>query len=241
MKAQHPVSICIFVNLKKIKNKIYLNDYIKQFNFILLTNTQLEESWWCEPPQVSIWATSNLIQRSKMIRLSTSLVFALCNISSHTIKYNWFAHRIEFSQLIDLSLNPTSSSSELVIHPNTLAYGVYNFVVQVDLSSELYGNLSTTADRQIEVIPTGVVVIAIANSVSSQLIGSNQSFTFNPAAYSYDPDEIVAPSSLTFDFYCTILNVNAASSYSVSSDQSLKSYNSISTQWNQTCFRAICK
>jgi hypothetical protein len=108
----------------------------------------------------------------------------------------------------DLSANPTSLLSELVIKENTLAYGLYKFQFQViatfNGNSQISSNL---AETYFQIIPTGLVVIAISNGVSSVWIGTNQEFILQPSVFSIDFDNIVQPSQLNFTYYCKTVNL----------------------------------
>ena len=183
----------------------------------------------------------NRIYRSKLFSLSTSIYFA-CNTSS-TYEYTWTLTLVDSGQNIDLTANPTYLSSELVIQSNTLTYGVYQFNVQVNVITSQYGTFTNTNQTFIQILPTGLAVFAIANGIESQLIGSSQPFVLNPVGFSFDMDNLVAPSNLVFDFYCqTISLTQSSSSSSQIRSSSLKAYltnSSLTLAWNTTCFDTL--
>ena len=151
-------------------------------------------------------SSPNQIYRSSLFSLSTSTYFA-CN-SSYSRKYSWKLTLLDTLNAIDLKTNPSSSSSELVIQGNTLAYGLYEFKIQVDITMSDGSILSNSAATYIQIIPTGLAVFALQNGISNILVGSQQVFILDPATYSIDFDNLVLPSSLTYKFYCTTINLN---------------------------------
>ena len=177
------------------------------------------------------------IYRSEIFSLSTEIYFA-CN-STYTYAYTWHFINSASNTNTDLSANPTAQSSELVIQPYTLDYGVYKITFLVEITVELYGLLSNTVDTYIEIVPTGLAVFAIENGISSQLIGSSQSLILNPVAYSSDLDNYVAISSLTFEFYCTVLNTNDINP-PIEQATSLRTFKTkqLTMTWNETCFNS---
>ncbi len=150
------------------------------------------------------------IYRSKVFSLSPIIYFA-CN-APYSSRHTWSLSKIDWSSLswqaISMSVYPTASSVELVIQANTLAYGLYRFKFQVDITEKSNLLLSNNIETFIQIIPTGLNVFAIRNGIKNQLIGYNQEFTLSPAEYSKDLDDLILPSSLSFKFYCRTLNLN---------------------------------
>ena len=182
-----------------------------------------------------------IILRSKLFTLNTATYFS-CNLS-YAITYQWSLNLIvnsTYASKIDLSLNPTWQSSSLVIQANTLAYGLYAFNFQTNVtiatSNVLLENNITT---YVQITPTGLAVYGLQNGVSGLLIGSQQSFSLSPTLYSLDLDSLIKPSSLPYKFYCFTINqglntiVNATQSVDLFSykNNSLLQMNS-----NSTCF-----
>jgi hypothetical protein len=95
----------------------------------------------------------------------------------------------------------------LVIKENTLDYGLYQFTLQVDVSFN--GMIvSSSAQTYVQIIPTGLAVFALENGVSSVIIGSKQAFSLQPTTYTFDRDDIIQPSQLTFVYYCKTINIS---------------------------------
>ena len=183
-----------------------------------------------------------VIYRSKLFSLSTATLFA-CNVSYSTA-YTWTLNILAGSttRLVDLSANPTAQSSEIVMQANTLAYGLYQFRFRVDVTLSTSLVLSNTIETYIQIVPTGLNVFAIQNGIQSQLIGYNQEFILNPVEYTVDLDNLISPSSLTFQFYCrtTQLNANTQTSNRISL-QMYKNNPALPLKWNETCFDSNCK
>ena len=152
----------------------------------------------------------NQNQRSKMFSISTATYF-WCNLT-YTQTFKWFLNKIysNSSQSVDLSSNPSSISSEIVIKPNTLDYGVYEFICQVNIlltdSGKVYTNNASTF---IQIIPTGLVVYTLQNGIQSISIGFEQSLNLSPPKYSFDYDNLAQIKNLTFKFYCSPINSNS--------------------------------
>ena len=153
-----------------------------------------------------------MIYRSNLFTVSSVISF-YCN-TNFTYQNIWTLTQVDPRTLaalsiIDLSANPTSILSELVIKENSLAYGLYKFQFQVMVTfngnSQISSNL---AETYIQIIPTGLAVFAIENGVSSVLIGTKQSFALQPSVFSLDFDNIIQPSKLNFAFYCKTVNLS---------------------------------
>jgi hypothetical protein len=110
---------------------------------------------------------------------------------------------------VDLSKNPTSKLSELVIKGNNVDYGFYKFELFVNVTFNVSAMLSSNVvSSYVEVIPGGLAVYAVKNGVSNVLIGSNQEFILQPALYSYDLDDVITADKLSFVFYCQTIGQN---------------------------------
>ena len=174
----------------------------------------------------------------------SSVISFYCN-TNFTYQNIWTLTQVSPKNLapvsiINLSQNPTSQSSELVIKENTLGYGLYMFQFQVVVSfngmSQISSNVAVT---YMQVIPTGLAVFSIANGVSYVLIGTNQLFSLQPSVYSVDLDNIVVPSQLTFAYYCKTVNLSDPNSMNAPASQfDLLSYktNQAVLNWNPDCF-----
>jgi hypothetical protein len=170
---------------------------------------------------------------------------------TYALEYTWTVNQISNTgnkSNIDLAQNPTSYLSELILQANTLMYGLYEINLEVKLvTSDKSSPLSSLIKTYIQIIPTGIVVNAIENGISSILIGSQQNLTLNPSRYSFDLDHLIAPSQiLQFKFYCTTLLFNTTFNQSLSQIQEdlLKiktSGISSSLSRNRTCFNSISK
>ena len=187
----------------------------------------------------------NLVYRSKLFSLPTAIYFA-CNMS-YTIVNTWLLNRIDEPQAISLSSNPSYMSSELVILPNTLAFGLYQFSFSVEITLVSSGMVmqSNVVNTFVQIIQTGLAVFATSqNDVSSVLIGFSQSYVLNPVLYSFDFDNAVTMSSLTFRFYCSPVDISAPLVTQVLNSIDLLTYQNnpaeLTVSWNKTCFNSAC-
>ena len=178
------------------------------------------------------------VHRSELLSLSPVILFS-CYLA-YTPKYTWSLDKIDLysTQNIDLTANPTAQLPELVIQSNTLDYGLYQFKFQVDLTLSMSQvAMSNSIKTFIQIVPSGLNVIAIQNGIQSQLIGYNQAFSLSPTNFTVDLDNLILPSSLSFQFYCQTIQLNGNSETSNQLNlQTYKSNPSLSMKWNETCF-----
>ena len=185
------------------------------------------------------------INRSKFFTIA-STTFIYCNTNYQT-KYNWTVKKLnkttlEFISSINLSENPTSTSSELLIQRNTLDYGLYNFKLSLVVYFNTINQVTNEAEVFIEIIQTGLVIFGAQYGVSNFKIGSKQTFYLNPSVYSFDLDSVITPDKLSFLYYCTTkrsLNKNGLSQSGID----LYTYQNsvINLDRNQTCFGSKSK
>ena len=183
------------------------------------------------------------IFRSKLLNFATKTYFS-CN-ETYIQTYKWFINRIDLSPILsmDISSNPSSYSSELVIQSNTLDYGMYEIQFQVDITMEDVIFNSTMAKTYVQIIPSGLVVYPFKNGVSNIKIGSQQSLILNPILNSFDFDNLVDISSLKFKFYCKTIHLNSSVMENNNNLNLLmyKMNNTLQMTSNQTCFASNSK
>ena len=178
--------------------------------------------------------------------LSTATYFS-CNFT-YTINYKWSSNLIVNSTLMiktDLTSNPTWQSTSLVVQPNSLAYGLYAFNLQVNVTISKPTNtlLTKSITTHVQVNPTGLAVNGLQNGVSGLLVGTQQSFSLNPASFSLDIDYVIKQSSLLFKFYCFTINPNSNPLINTSQSIDLLTYKSnslLQMNSNSTCFSSNC-
>ena len=186
-------------------------------------------------------SSPNLIFRSNLFSVSSIIYFYCSNVTFTSIN-TWILNQINpVNRSIDLSTNPSSTSTELVIKENTLDYGLYQLTLQVDVN---FNGLivSSSAQTYVEIIPTGLAVFALENGVSSVLVGSKQAFNLNPSLYTFDMDGIVTPDKLSFVFYCKTVNTSDQNRI-VNMQNDLKTFqtNNLALTRDQNCFNASSK
>ncbi len=122
---------------------------------------------------------------------------------------------------IFLDNNPTVNYAEMVIQPNSLAYGLYRFVYTVKMTGPNLNNFQSQIDTFIQVIPSGLVISALKSSQPMYggtieiTRGYDQQIQFDPFLNSYDIDSIAIMTSLTFKYSCQIIDSNVKQGYPV--------------------------
>ena len=111
---------------------------------------------------------------------------------------------------VDLSANPSTATSQLVIQANTLSYGLYEIKYTVSITDSTNSVLTASTYVYVNIVPTGIIVYALQNGVLSISIGTAQSLTLQPNTYSFDADQVVSPSSLTFTYNCRTKDSSSA-------------------------------
>ena len=162
--------------------------------------------------------------------------------STNTWTLNQLDAGLKVLKVVDLSTNPTSASTEMVIKENTLDYGLYQFSLQVDVSFN--GQVvSSLAQTYVQIVPTGLAVFALENGVSSVLVGSKQAFNLNPSLYTFDMDGLITPDKLSFVYYCKMVNLTDQSRL-VNMQNDLKAFKTdpnLVIVRDQNCFGATSK
>ena len=189
----------------------------------------------------SINATYPLkIHRSKQFSIPSTTYFKC--YTKYTAVYVWTLKKLNKTDLnlassIDLSTNPTSSSSELLIRSNTLDFGLYIFKLNLVVYYNTSYQVTNSADVYVEIYQTGVTIFAVQYGISNILIGSKQAIFLKPSAFSIDIDSTVAPDMLSYLFYCSTNGVLKKEKLSSSVD--LFTYlndSTLSLERNQSCF-----
>lgn len=142
------------------------------------------------------------IKRNEMIgiEMETGLV---CS-KQYTLSESWNA-----SPFVDLSSNPSATTSTLVIAENSLSYGNYTFTYCAHVS---YSNSSTQQltsktvclDVYLRIVASGLVVNAFSDGIYQRTIGYMQSIKLEPNTYSFDKDSLRDAKNFTFNFYCRL-------------------------------------
>ena len=136
-------------------------------------------------------------------------------------------------------------SAEICIPSNFLNYGTYKFVYEVTMDGE--ANLFfDSVETFFRIVPTGIAVFPLSGGIKELTIGIGQSIDLDPGQYSYDFDDILSGTQMTFKFFCHILTDNdlqALSNYHYNFDlQQIKDKNiSIQSVQINPCFSSSGK
>ena len=99
------------------------------------------------------------ISRSTLLSLKGYIHF-YCDITPYSLVYTWslFKNDTLNQRIIDLSSNPTKHSSELVMKPFQLEYGLYEFQLQVKISDN---GLVRSTSKFVQITKTGLAVYGL--------------------------------------------------------------------------------
>ncbi len=132
---------------------------------------------------------------------------------AYTPSYSWTIYEINSTtqsviRQVDLSANPTSATMQLKLLAKTLTYGLFRVSFQFTATMTNPDNSvsSQKSSTYVLVKPSGFIVASLPNDISSFKIGTAQSLTLNPAAYSYDLDSLANMSLMSYVFYCMRVN-----------------------------------
>lgn len=160
------------------------------------------------------------LARSYQLVIPTKVTLS-CSYN-YTIKKYWSLSQINQTGSLLSSIELASSIvnlSELTINANTLAYGYYlashTFTYSIyNLSNHVIEEHTSAATAFIQIVPTGLVLRALSSGVQGMTMGTAQSLSLEPKKYSYDPDGLVSPSTLTFSFFYRVVENGTTGNYS---------------------------
>lgn len=172
---------------------------------------------WMLDPSVNITnknpspASPVVLNRSATFTLNGSYLFA--SIYNYSMILDWSVYQIDnttYSVLSKISFstaNPTQSQLSFTLPGNSLPYGLFKIVFTVNISIVQNGvQFSVQDTTYLQTVPTGITVKVLPNSATNMTVGSLQSFTLDPVSYSVDSDDLLSMSSLSFKFYCRLVN-----------------------------------
>jgi hypothetical protein len=141
--------------------------------------------------------------RSKLAAFKT-ITKIDCDTESFGLTRYWSVIDLQTNETLILD-NPTVRTAELVFTGNNLDYGDYRLIYEVTVSfNNDADRVKNTVDSFITVIPSGFVMLALPNGITSMTIGTSQVLTLRPGNFSYDLDAILNPVSMSFRFYCRV-------------------------------------
>jgi hypothetical protein len=160
------------------------------------------------------------VKRSELIKL-TSLTKINCPILNNNKL--WSVYKANENTGVDekpviLINNPTIYYADLVIQPKTLAYGLYRCVLNVFLmnTKNHTSQVSSQIDTYIRIVSSQIVISSL--KLSQPMFGGtieitrslNETIEFDPYIHSYDIDELVVISTLSFKYACQMMDSNDA-------------------------------
>ena len=216
-------------NVYQINNSLNISIVITQSGFFYLDVTVKNEfnsesirtgvsvsSLDCQRPGLSIIQQSvlyyepSVFKRSDMISIVSNTQIR-CSLSLLNIK-KWRIFSIDSSSSqinseVNLINNPTVNFAELVIQENTLDYGTYKVVYQVQMvgQNQDLNAFQSLTEHFIKIVPSGLVINAFKDGEFEIRRGINQTIELNPGLYSNDLDSIVDFKLMKFHFFCSIM------------------------------------
>ena len=142
---------------------------------------------------------------------------------------------------VDISTNPTRTSSSIGFNPNTLRYGLYKltFVVNLtftDTTTRQVITRSSSTSSYLQITYTGLNVYYYGQT--DLMIGSTQTIAMDAVNLSQDPDSYANLTRLSFKFSCMVYNMTSQQVVSTLNDDLWAVYQNESNRINDTCFSA---
>jgi hypothetical protein len=182
-------------------------------------------------PRNVLYVAPDLIKRNELFTLLGKTLTTCLNKTASTQKM-WLIYTaneltgVEMQQ-IQLKTNPSLTTSQLVIQPQTLSYGLYKIVYALSMS-----NRTSKAHTYVRIIPSGLVLSTLKTSKGMYggtieiTRGWNQTIAFNPFLNTFDIDRVCVITSLSFKYTCRLLHSNGLSSSTNTSSDFLSQFNS---------------
>lgn len=207
----------------------------------------------------AVFNISKTYKRSQLIDI-VSITTINCNLSLANQK-QWLVYRIneltgQFEKQVTLTNNPTINYAELVLQPNTLDYGIYQIIYKVTMLNTGPTLYESQIDTFIKIVPSGLILSSLSQSQPMYggtieiTRGLAQTIAFDPFLFSYDIDAVAVITSLTFKYYCQVIDNTIQSGYVTMPGSNFKidlltfkANNSLNALMNidQTCFNTSGK
>jgi hypothetical protein len=207
-------SLINFKLMMSMNGSVTVNFLIKNdLESVKLATTVTVSNYICQKPKLDIvnrasdFLSPIAIMRSKMFSV-VSLTELNCNVTLKNTK-KWLVHEINpntaaIKNLIDLADIISAFSAEIFIPSNFLNYGTYRFIYQVSMDGEA-NEFFETVDTFIQIVPTGIAIFPFSGGIKEITIGMGQSIDLDPGRYSYDLDDLIRGTQLTYRFYCRLI------------------------------------
>ena len=182
----------------------------------------------CQNPTISIEKASSyfyeptVYNRNELFSLKGRATIR-CNISLENTKH-WSLFRVDPStgkdqSSLSLNDNPTVDYGELVVQPNVLDFGLYRFNFKVTMLNTQNALFESEQDTFVSIVPSGIYLSSLAaNKIPDggryeMTKGTEQDIQFNPFIYSYDIDSLIDIATLSFKYYCQVIEFGVETGY----------------------------
>ena len=133
-----------------------------------------------------------------------------CSYLNFPVTYQWSVYKIDPSTknfLQNVSFNSTiqMNLTNLFIPNATLSYGYYQVIFQAKVSLSSIQTISK-ATSFIQVLSADFLISAFNYAVNLS-VDPLEAISFVPAFYSADPNGLVDPSNLNYNYYCILADI----------------------------------
>ncbi len=221
------------------------------FESLKLTTTATVSSIPCNRPLLDIQNRASdflnpmIMKRAQMLPI-VGLTILDCNTSLINTK-KWFVYELyqnngSIAKKVSLATIISEVNAELFIPNNFLSYGTYRIVYRVNMVGEASSFIEET-ETFLRIVPTGFAVFPFSGGIKKITIAVEQSLVLDPGRYSYDFDEILSGTSISFNFYCRTVENGVPGLFPIDSLNMMVSlrqikYDNVSLQYTESrsCF-----
>jgi hypothetical protein len=203
-----------FDMIMSINGLATVNFLIKNnFESLKLTTTVTVSNLNCKRPALDIQNRATnffdplVIKRSK--RFSVIGITKLdCEVTLKNTK-KWLVYEINpltglNIKVVNITGIISSFSSEIYISSNFLEYGSYRFIYQVTMDG-VAKSFTDSVESFIKIVPSGVAIFPFSGGIKEISIGIGQSIDLDPGKYSYDFDNLLSGTELTYKYFCRMI------------------------------------
>jgi hypothetical protein len=203
-----------FNMLMSLTGLVNINLIIKNdLESLKLTTTVTVSNMNCKRPIVDIQNRASNILNPKLIKRSNGfsvvgITTIDCEIKLKSTK-QWLVFEVNpktglKNRTVNISDIISSFSAEINIPSNFLDYGIYRFTYQVSMDDDANA-FTNSVDTFIRIIPSGMAIFTFSGGIKEITIGMGQLIDLDPGKYSYDFDDLLIGTQLTYKFFCRMI------------------------------------
>lgn len=153
------------------------------------------------------------ILRNQTLNIPGKITPKCLEAYSVTFKWKFFKLNLNGSETeISINSNPSIDTLIFKIKEKSLFFGIYKFELEANLTVDtgyiknIENVFSNSTKGYVQIIPAGMEIYVLENSLNYLKVGYNQSFKIEPTKFSFDYDQIAKFNELKFEFYCFVKN-----------------------------------